>query len=452
MLNKKYDIVVLGSGESGTGAALLAKAKGYTVFVSDKGKIKEKYISILKQNRIPFELGKHSENIILSANLIVKSPGIPDTVPIIKKIKQNNIKIISEIDFAYFFVNKNSKIVAITGSNGKTTTTLLTYHIFKNAGYNVAVGGNVGNSFAGLVADENEYDYYVLEISSFQLDDTYDFKPDVAVILNITPDHLDRYDNDIIKYASSKFRIIKNFARDNGYYVYSADDKIIESLNKKFKKGIEFPFSLEKKLETGAYLENDKIKIVQDNKTLLEMKTNELALKGKHNVANSMVAAISANIMKIKKETIRKSLMSFDAVEHRLENFLTIGGVKFINDSKATNINSTWYALETVEGPIVWIAGGIDKGNNYEELYAFVKQKVKALVCLGVDNSKLIKAFKNIIPVIGEAKSMEEAVKMAYDFAEDGDTVLLSPACASFDLFENYEDRGKQFKKYVKSL
>ncbi len=451
MEHGKYEIVVLGSGESGTGAALLAKAKGYTVFVSDKGKVKDKYAAVLKSNGIPFESGTHTEDVILSADLVIKSPGIPDTVPVIKKIEQKGIKIISEIDFAYSFVKDKAKIVAITGSNGKTTTTLLTYHIFKNAGLNVALGGNVGYSFAGLVADENDYEYYVLEISSFQLDNTYDFRPDVAAILNITPDHLDRYGYDINNYARAKYRIIRNFDESN-YFMYSADDEVIGRLNKELAAGKEFPFSTEKKLQTGAYIENNQIKIVENNKILFEMKIDELSLKGKHNVANSMVAAIAANIMKIKKETIRKSLMTFDSVEHRLEEFLTIGGVKFINDSKATNINSTWYALETVEGPVVWIAGGIDKGNDYSELYPLVRKKVKALVCLGTDNSKLISSFEGIVPVITEAKSMKEAVTKAYELAEDGDTVLLSPACASFDLFDNYEDRGKQFKKYVREL
>ncbi len=451
MSKGRYEIVVLGSGESGTGAALLAKAKGYTVFVSDKGLVKDKYVAILNRNGIPFESGMHSESIILTADLVIKSPGIPDTVPVIQKIKQAGIRIISEIDFAYSFVKGKAQIIAITGSNGKTTTTLLTYHIFKNAGLNVALGGNVGYSFAGLVADENEYDYYVLEISSFQLDNTYDFKPDVAAILNITPDHLDRYGYDINNYAKAKYRIVKNLDASD-YFVYSADDELINRLNKELASGKLFPFSTEKQLQTGAYIENNQIKIVENNKILFEMKIDELSLKGKHNVANSMVAAIAANIMKIKKETIRKSLMSFDAVEHRLEEFLTIGGVKFINDSKATNINSTWYALETVEGPIVWIAGGIDKGNDYSELYSLVRKKVKALVCLGTDNRKLMASFEGIVPVITEANSMKEAVTKAYELAEDGDTVLLSPACASFDLFDNYEDRGKQFKKYVREL
>ncbi len=449
MSGVKYDIVILGSGESGTGAAILAKAKGLSVFVSDKGSIKDKYKSELESEGIPYEEGRHTEETVLSACLIVKSPGIPDTVPLVQKVREKGIEVISEIEFAYRHLNKGAKIVAITGSNGKTTTTLLTYHIFKNAGVKVGLGGNVGYSFARLVA-EGGYDYYVLEISSFQLDGCYEFKPDIGAILNITPDHLDRYDYKMENYAASKYRLVQNFDEKN-FFVFNADDEVISKMNKLYSKGKEIPFSLKKHLTEGAWLEDEKI-IININKNLFEMKIEELSLKGKHNVANSMVAAIAANIMKIKKETIRRSLMTFDSVEHRLENYLTIGGVKFINDSKATNINSTWYALETVEAPIVWIAGGIDKGNDYSELYPLVKEKVKALVCLGLDNRKLIESFEGIIPVIEEARSMQEAVKKAYRLAERGDVVLLSPACASFDLFDNYEDRGRQFKKYVRDL
>lgn len=449
MTDAKYDIVILGSGESGTGAAILAKSKGLSVFVSDKGSIKDKYKSELESEGISYEEGGHTEETVLSAGLIVKSPGIPDTVPLVQKVREKGIEVISEIEFAYRHINKGAKIVAITGSNGKTTTTLLTYHIFKNAGVNVGLGGNVGYSFARLVA-EGGYDYYVLEISSFQLDGCYEFKPNVGAILNITPDHLDRYGYKMENYAASKYRLVQNFD-DNNIFVFNADDEVISKMNKLYSKGKEIPFSLEKHLNEGAWIEDEKI-IININKNRFEMKIEELSLKGKHNVANSMVAAIAANIMKIKKETIRKSLMTFDSVEHRLEKYLTVGGVRFINDSKATNINSTWYALETVEAPIVWIAGGIDKGNDYSELYPLVKEKVKALVCLGLDNSKLVESFKGIIPVIEEAQSMEEAVKKAYKLAKRGDTVLLSPACASFDLFDNYEDRGRQFKKYVREL
>ncbi len=449
MTGKKYDIVILGSGESGTGAAILAKAKGLSVFVSDKGSIKDKYKSELDSEGIPYEEGGHTEETVLNAGLIVKSPGIPDTVPLVQKVRDKGIEVISEIEFAYRHLNKGAKIVAITGSNGKTTTTLLTYHIFKNSGVKVGLGGNVGYSFARLVA-EGGYDYYVLEISSFQLDGCYEFKPDVGAILNITPDHLDRYDYKMENYAASKYRLVQNFD-ENNFFVFNADDEVMNKMNKLYSKGKEIPFSLNKRLNEGAWIEDEKI-IININKNRFEMKIEELSLKGKHNVANSMVAAVAANIMKIKKETIRRSLMTFDSVEHRLENYLTIGGVKFINDSKATNINSTWYALETVEAPIVWIAGGIDKGNDYSELYPLVKEKVKALVCLGLDNRKLVESFKGIIPVIEEARSMEEAVKKAYKLAERGDTVLLSPACASFDLFDNYEDRGRQFKKYVREL
>ena len=449
MENKRFDIVILGSGESGTGAALLAKSKGLSVFVSDKGKVKDKYKTELAEYGIPFEEGNHTEEVILSAGLIIKSPGIPDNVPLVVKAKEKGIEVISEIEFAYRHMPEGGKIIAITGSNGKTTTTLLTHHIFKTAGLKAGLGGNVGYSFARLVA-EGGYDYYVLELSSFQLDGCYKFTPEVAAILNITPDHLDRYEYDLDKYAASKYRLLQNLD-DSKYFVYNADDSLMDRMNKTLAKGKMIPFSTEKELLEGAWIEGEMLKI-NINKNLFEMKIDELSLKGKHNVANSMVAAIAANIMKIKKETIRKSLMTFDSVEHRLEKYLTIGGVKFINDSKATNINSTWYALETVEAPVVWIAGGIDKGNDYSVLYPLVKEKVKALVCLGVDNSKLKESFEGIIPVIEEARSMEEAVKKAYKLAQSGDTVLLSPACASFDLFDNYEDRGKQFKKFVREL
>ncbi len=450
MDNKKYKIVILGAGESGVGAAILAQTKGLSVYVSDRGKIKKQYKKELDKHNIPYEEAKHTLEILLNADTIIKSPGIPDNVQVIQLAKEKGIKIISEIEFAYRYLDDKSKIIAITGSNGKTTTTLLIYHIFRNAGTKVALGGNVGHSFARLVADNNDYDYYILEISSFQLDNSYDFNPDIAILLNITPDHLDRYEYDIKKYAAAKYRLIQNFSDEN-YFVFFKDDKLIIELNRIWAKGAGIPFSLEERLDIGGYADEEKMYINVDER-YFEMELKDLSLKGKHNVSNSLAAAIAANIMKIKNETIRRSLMTFEGVEHRLEEFLTIAGIKFINDSKATNINSTRFALETVNDPVVWIAGGTDKGNDYSELYDIVKKKVKALVCLGVDNEKLKKSFEGIIPVIVETKSMKDAVTQAYNIANDGDTVLLSPACASFDLFENYEDRGRQFKKYVREL
>ncbi|MDF2451990.1 MAG: UDP-N-acetylmuramoylalanine--D-glutamate ligase [Bacteroidota bacterium] len=448
-MNKR--IVILGSGESGIGSAILAQSKGFTVFVSDKGLIKEKYKNELISNNIPFEEGMHTEDLILNATEIIKSPGIPDKGELIKKAKEKNIPVISEIEFAGRYTN--AKTICITGSNGKTTTTMLTYHILQKAGYNVGLGGNVGKSFAYQVAKEN-FDYYVLELSSFQLDGMFDFKADVAILLNITPDHLDRYDYKFENYVASKFRITQNQTKGDAF-IYCADDTVIEDFMKHSEIKAELvPFSIKKTIEgNGAFLQNNEITLnYNNNPKPLIMTLEQLALAGKHNVYNSMAASLAARIVDIRKDIIRESLEDFVNVEHRLEFVASINGIEFINDSKATNINSTWYALESMQKPTVLILGGQDKGNNYDELIDLVKEKVKAIVCLGVDNKKIIKAFKGSVETIMEAGSAVEAVAMCYKLATKGDAVLLSPACASFDLFENYEDRGVQFKSAVRGL
>ncbi len=444
-------MVILGSGESGVGSAILAQAKGYDVFVSDKSLIKEKYKAELIHHQIPFEEGTHTEDLILNATEIIKSPGIPDKVELVQKAKANNIPVISEIEFAGR--HTNAKTICITGSNGKTTTTLLTYHILKKAGYNVGLGGNIGKSFAYQVATEN-FDYYVLELSSFQLDGMFDFKADVAVLLNITPDHLDRYEYKFENYAASKFRITQNLTKDDAF-VYCADDLVMEEFMKHTHIEAELvPFSIKKTIEgNGAFLQNNEITLnYNNNPKPLIMTLEQLALAGKHNVYNSMAASMAARIVDIRKDIIRESLEDFVNVEHRLEFVASINGIEFINDSKATNVNSAWYALESMQKPTVWIVGGQDKGNNYEELVDLVKEKVKAIVCLGVDNKKIIKAFKGSVENIMEAGSAAEAVAMSYKLASKGDAVLLSPACASFDMFQNYEDRGVQFKSAVRGL
>lgn len=448
-MNKR--IVILGSGESGIGSAILAQAKGFSVFVSDKGLIKEKYKKELISNNISFEEGMHTEDLILNASEIIKSPGIPDKVEIIKKAKEKNIPVISEIEFAGRYTR--AKTICITGSNGKTTTTMLTYHILQKAGYNVGLGGNVGKSFAYQVAKEN-YDYYVLELSSFQLDGMFDFKADVAVLLNITPDHLDRYEYKFENYVASKFRITQNQSKEDAF-VYCADDVTMAEYMKEHSFEAQLiPFSIKKKIEgNGAFLIENEITLNYNNNSKpLIMTLEQLALAGKHNVYNSMAASLAARIVDIRKDIIRESLEDFVNVEHRLEFVASINGIEFINDSKATNINSTWYALESMQKPTVLILGGQDKGNNYDELIDLVKEKVKAIVCLGVDNKKIIKAFKGSVETIMEAGSAAEAVAMCYKLATKGDAVLLSPACASFDLFENYEDRGVQFKSAVRGL
>jgi len=441
-------IVILGAGESGAGSAVLAQKQGFDVFVSDKGQIKENYREILEKNSIKWEEGNHNESIILSADEVIKSPGIPENAPIIKEIRKKGIPVISEIEFAGRYA-KGIKI-CITGSNGKTTVTNLIYHILKKAGKNAAMTGNVGNSFAMAVA-EGSCDYYVIELSSFQLDGMYKFKADIAVLLNITPDHLDRYDYKLQNYIDSKFRVIQN-QKKNDFLIYWEGDPIIKTeLSGKKHEMTLLPFSDEIKEGMAAYIENNKLIIDYQSKTNL-MTIHEFALRGRHNIYNSMAAAIAGKILNIRKEVIRESLADFQGVEHRLEPVITVCGINFINDSKATNVNSTWYAIECMENNIIWIVGGVDKGNDYSELFPVVKKKVKAIVCLGKDNKKIIEAFKDKVPTIVETTSMEEAVRSSYYLAKKGETVLLSPACASFDLFKNYEDRGRQFKKAVRNL
>ena len=443
-------IAVLGGAESGIGAAVLAKVKGQEVFLSDCGKIKDSYAEELRKWDIPFEEGRHSEELILGADEIVKSPGIPETAPMIQKLRSAGKHIVSEIEFASRY--DNAKKICVTGSNGKTTTTSLIYYLLSNAGLNVGLGGNIGKSYAYQVATE-QHDYYVLEISSFQLDDIYDFKPDIAIITNITPDHLDRYDNNFENYIRAKFKITKNLSKDD-CFIFDSDDEItIRHLDDIVLRCKKLPFSQEKELEQGAFLREDKI-VLRVEKDETELYLKELALGGRHNVYNSMAAALAAKAMDIDNKVIRESLATFQPIEHRLEPVLSIKDVLYINDSKATNVDSAWYALECQTKPVVWIVGGKDKGNDYSVLQDLVKEKVKAIVCLGVHNEKLHAAFGDIV---GEDKMVDtlsaaEAVKAAAGFAEAGDVVLLSPCCASFDLFTSYEDRGKQFKAAVRAL
>jgi len=444
----KKKIVILGAGESGTGSAVLAVKNGFDVFVSDYGEIKEKYREILDKYNIRWEQGRHTESEILSADEVIKSPGIKENAQIIIKIRDKGIPVISEIEFAGRYA-KGTKI-CVTGSNGKTTVTNLIYHMLKKAGRNVAMTGNVGNSFAMSVA-LGGHDYYVIELSSFQLDDMFGFKADIAILMNITPDHLDRYGYDFQNYIDSKFRITRNQGKQD-FFIYWADDPVIqkELAKKEFMMTL-LPFSDTVKENMTAYIEEDDLIIDYQNKTKL-MTIHELALKGRHNTYNSMATAIAGKVLNIRKDVIRESLADFQGVEHRLEPVIKVSGINFINDSKATNVNSTWYALECMETDVVWIAGGVDKGNDYSELFQVVKQKVKAVVCLGKDNKKIIDSFRDKVPTIVETISMEEAVRSAYYLARKGDTVLLSPACASFDLFMNYEDRGRQFKAAVRNL
>ena len=444
----KKRIVILGAGESGTGSAVLALKKGFDVFVSDKGEIKENYRKELENHSIRWEQGTHTEKEILNAAEVIKSPGIKEDNPLIVKIREKGIHVISEIEFAGRYAAGTK--ICVTGSNGKTTVTNLIYHMLTKAGKNVAMTGNVGNSFAMAVA-EGTYDYYVIELSSFQLDGMFDFKAEVAVLMNITPDHLDRYGYDFQNYIDSKFRITKNQTKSD-YLIYWADDPVISTeLTKKQYMMTLLPFSDTTKEKMVAYIDNKELIIDYLHKTKL-MTIHELALKGRHNIYNSMAAAIAGKVLNIRKDVIRESLADFQGVEHRLEPVIKVSGINFINDSKATNVNSTWYALECMETAVVWIAGGIDKGNDYSELFQVVKQKVKAVVCLGKDNKKIIESFKDKVPTIVETMSMEEAVRSAYYLAKKGETVLLSPACASFDLFNNYEDRGRQFKAAVRNL
>ncbi|MCL2596127.1 MAG: UDP-N-acetylmuramoyl-L-alanine--D-glutamate ligase [Paludibacter sp.] len=441
-------IVVLGAGESGAGTAVLAKYQGYKVFVSDSGEIKQEYKTILEQNNIPFEEKKHTEDKILMAAEVVKSPGIPDNISIINKLHQKNISVISEIEFAGRFTD--AKMICVTGSNGKTTTATLIYHILKNSGFNVGLAGNVGKSFALQVATE-KFDYYVLEISSFQLDGMTDFKANIAIVLNITPDHLDRYDHKFENYVRSKFRITQNQTAEDAL-IYWEDDPVIKKVvENKHLNAMLFPFAMEKHAGTDAFVENENL-IIETPKRDFRMKTAELSLKGQHNIYNSMAAGLAAMIMDVKKDDIRRSLADFQGVEHRLEYVATVRNVRFINDSKATNVNSCWYALESMQTPVVLILGGTDKGNDYSEIENLVKAKVRALVFLGIDNSKLHMFFDDKVDNIVDTNNMQDAVNQAYNLAISGDTVLLSPCCASFDLFKNYEDRGKQFKEYVRAL
>jgi len=444
----KKRLVILGAGESGVGSAILGIKQDFTVFLSDLGIIKEKYKKVLTERKIEFEEGIHSEGKIMQADLVVKSPGIPENAPLVQKLKQKEIPVISEIEFAGKY--NRSKTICITGSNGKTTTAKLTHYILKQAGLNAGLAGNVGQSFAWQVA-EDAFDYHVLEISSFQLDGMFDFKADVSVLLNITPDHLDRYNHNMSDYIDSKFRIIQN-QHESDIFIYGADDTVIQQELKK-RKIIPnaIPFSLEKPASPGAGIDGEKM-IINFNQNQFSMSILDLSLQGKHNTYNSMAAGIASMVFEIRNEQLRESLADFKGVEHRLEHFLKVHGIEFVNDSKATNVNSTWYALESVNKPIVWIAGGIDKGNDYTMLKNLVNEKVKAIVCLGKDNSKLHQAFDDVVSSIVDTSSMDEAVKAAYYLARNGDTVLLSPACASFDLFENYEDRGMQFKNVVRNL
>ncbi|WP_124641328.1 MULTISPECIES: UDP-N-acetylmuramoyl-L-alanine--D-glutamate ligase [Amniculibacterium] len=443
--DKKGRVVVLGGGESGFGAAYLAKKKGLDVFLSDKGSIKEPYKQLLQDNKIPYEELQHTEELILNADWVIKSPGIPKKAPLIQKIMEKGIRISSEIEFAAEFTN--AKIIAITGSNGKTTTTSLIYHTLVNDRFNVGLGGNIGKSFAKQVADEN-YDFYVLEVSSFQLDDIQNFRPYISLLLNLSPDHLDQYNYNYEEYALAKFRIAENQENDS-FFIYNRDDEMSRKLLSKLNiKARLLPFSLREKLNEGGFVEEENIKVKYHDD--FAMKIDELSLVGSHNVANSLAASIAGKILNISNESIRNSLMTFQAVEHRLEFVEEINGVKYINDSKATNVNAAYYALESMKTPTVWIVGGTDKGNDYSEVEELVRQKVKAIVCLGLDNKKIIDYFKNKKELIYDTHNLQDCLEVCRNLAQDGDTVLLSPCCASFDLFKSYEDRGNQFKAEVR--
>jgi UDP-N-acetylmuramoyl-L-alanine--D-glutamate ligase len=442
-------LVILGGGESGTGAAILGKQKGWEVFLSDKSSLKEVYKKELDAKGIRWEEGQHTESEILSADCIIKSPGIPHKVPIVQQAKAKGIEIISEIEFASRYTD--AKIIAITGSNGKTTTTTLVYHLLKEAGLSVAVGGNIGYSFARLVAQEPK-EYYVLEISSFQLDDITSFHPHIALLLNITPDHLDRYNYEFQNYIDAKMRI-SEFQQAADFLIYDADDPVTaQEIGKGQVKAQLLPFSLEKTFERGAWSLDEKNMYVNVNQNIFEMSTKDLTIKGKHNLKNAMGATMVAKLLNVRNENIRNSLMTFQGVPHRLEFVREVEGVRYINDSKATNVNSVYYALDSMEEGLVWIVGGQDKGNDYTPLIPYVSKKVKAIVCLGLDNQKIIQTFQSIVPTIIETHSMEDAVQVGRGLSQEGDTVLLSPACASFDLFQSYEDRGNQFKHYVNML
>lgn len=442
----KY-IAILGAGESGVGAAILAKKMGWNVFVSDFGKIKDEFKTELLENQLEWEEENHSEERILQADLVIKSPGIPEKAPLILKLRERSVKIISEIEFASYY--SNAKTICITGSNGKTTTTMLLYHILKKAKLNVGLAGNVGKSYAKQVS-ENTFDWYVLELSSFQLDDMHEFKADIAILTNISPDHLDRYAYNMQNYVDSKFRILQN-QTENDWFIYNYDDPIIQAeIAKKSISAKLAPFSLKEEMKIGGHANKEQLTININEQ--FTMSIHDLALKGRHNTQNSLASGIASRILEIRKEVVRESLEDFVNVEHRLEFVAKVHGIEFINDSKATNVNSTWYALETMDKPTVWIVGGVDKGNDYSELLDLVKDKVKAIICLGLDNQKLLETFSGTVETIVEARSAMEAVAYGYRLARKDETVLLSPACASFDLFDNYEDRGNQFKEAVRSL
>ena len=441
-------VVVLGGGESGVGSAVLAKVKGFDVFLSDMGKISDKYVAMLNEWKIPFEQGGHTEDMILNADEVIKSPGIPTTAAMVQKIEEKGIKVISEIEFAGRY--DSAKKVCITGSNGKTTTTSLIYHLLQQAGLNVGLGGNIGRSYAYQVATE-KFDIYVLELSSFQLDNVYDFKADIAVITNITPDHLDRYGYNMENYVKSKFRITRNMSDDDCFIFCSDDEITINHLNKIVVKAKQLPFTQKEEVQQGAFVKDDRI-IVRYKEQECDMFLQELALGGKHNVYNSMAAALAAKVMDIDDAAIREGLATFQAVEHRLEKVLSIRDVLYINDSKATNVDAAWYALECQTRPVIWIVGGTDKGNDYSSLVPLAKEKVKAIICMGLDNSKIHAAFEDVVPKMYDVTSAQDAVQTAHKIASSGDVVLLSPCCASFDLFKNYEDRGRQFKDAVRNL
>ena len=441
-------LVILGGGESGVGAALLGKQKGYEIFVSDRGSIAKKYKKVLLHNEISFEEKQHTESLILNADVVVKSPGIPEKAPIVQQLINNGVLVISEIEFGSKYTD--ALIIGITGSNGKTTTTLITHHLLKSAKINVGVAGNIGASFAQQIAEEN-FESYVLELSSFQLDGVIDFRPHIAIITNITPDHLDRYEYDFNQYVASKFTITRN-QTIHDFLIYDADDQTIDNwLKKNQTNAALIPFSIEKELDYGAFLREDTI-IIKLNTEEFSMSISNLRLQGKHNVKNTMAGALASQLLNVRSQSIKDSLANFEGAEHRLENVQKVNGIQFINDSKATNVNATFYALECMDQPTVWIVGGVDKGNDYQDLLPLVREKVKAIVCLGEDNEKLIAVFSNVVDMMIETAGAEEAVKVAYKLSQAGDTVLLSPSCASFDLFDSYEDRGRQFKNAVRDL
>ena len=451
MLSPRSYIVVLGAGESGVGAAILAKKKGFKVFVSDRSNIASKYKKQLVECSIAFEEGTHTLDKILHADVVIKSPGIPDKAPLVQELLNNGVSVISEIEWGYYFL-EGGEVIAITGTNGKTTTATLTHHILKSAHSNTLLAGNIGDSFAAAVAEQPTASY-VLEVSSFQLDGIDQFRPHISVLTNITPDHLDRYDYSFTNYIGSKMRIVKNQTAED-FFIYDADDAIIaaevESRLGEIAARL-IPFSCEKKLNEGAFLEGDFLKIIIDNQTFT-METSKIPIQGKHNLKNTMAASTVAMIKNIRREAIKQSIEGFTGVAHRMEVFEEFSGVRFINDSKATNVNATYFALESVKRPVIWIAGGVDKGNDYSALMPLVREKVKVILCIGMDNQKIVDTFGKVVSEIHELSTFEDTVALAMRFAERGDTVMLSPACASFDRFKNYEDRGEQFKKVVRSL